>query len=258
MISEPEESDFSQYPFKQTYTNTYERTHKLYPITPNSKHEKYMDGLHKTGITLSGPPYCEFLFPLTTEEQYHHINYASQHMYAYGHQAGVYFCFGPIEWKDQSSKDKTLFNENGKSGRCTKCQDYYCGKFSCGDNSEFCNECEEEEEEEEDSSSDTESVGSESSGNDKCCEDKWCIMMYKHDHSTPDKIMPYHDFYHHDAPTTYGLKIENYKTFTDKEALDLERSLGGISVHHIYEVDMFNGISEKTNPFYSDGIKVKR
>ena len=84
MISEPKESEFIQYPFKQAYTNTYERTRTSYPIPPNSKHEEYMNGLRETGTTLSDPPYCKFLFPSTTEEQYRHINYPSQHVYGYG------------------------------------------------------------------------------------------------------------------------------------------------------------------------------
>jgi len=81
-------------------------------------------------------------------------------------------------------------------------------------------------------------------------------MIYKHDHSVKAKIQPLHDLYLN-APSKYGLKIKDYMKLTDREALELQKNLGGISLFHIFEVIMFNGIEDKNHPLYSDGLKVE-
>jgi len=258
LISEPRPSQFSQRPLKSRMTSTYQRTIKPYPVKPNTKFNGYLKAHHDAGIVVSGPPYCKLLMPYHPNEN--HIIYESQHMHDYGDHAGVYFCYppdgGPLTWKVFGN---TYTHAGGKSGRSTECESYFCKKFSCGDNSFYCSDCDDDSS---DSDSDDDNIDSDISGSssssssddDECCDDPLCYMIYKHDHSVKAKIHPLHELYR-DATLKYGLKIKDYMKLTDREALELEKELGGISLFHIFEVDMFIGeiMKDVNHPFYSGG-----
>ena len=253
LISEPRPSQFSQRPLKSTRTSKYQRTTKPYHVEPNTPHAKYLKALRDTGTKVSGPPYCQLLMPNNPHEN--QIMYDTQHMYQYGDQAGVYFCYppreGPFKWRTGDNADNTYTHAGGKSGRCTNCESYYCKKFSCDiANSFLCNDCGD--------SSDSDGSDNEGAAEDDCCyeDPSDCYMIYKHDHSVKAKIQPLHELYR-DAPSKYGFKIKDWMKLTDKEALELQKNLGGISLFHIFEVVMFNGIEDKNHPLYSDGLKVE-
>jgi len=249
LVSEPRPSEFSQQPqpLKSSSLSTYQRTTEPYPVELNTAHDKYMKAHHDTGIVVSGPPYCQLLMPNNP-----HVMYNTQHMYQYGDHAGVYFCYppskGPFKWR---VIDNTYTHAGGKSGRCTNCESYYCKKFSCDIAKSFlCNDCGD--------SSDSDGSDNEGAADDDCCyeDPSDCYMIYKHDHSVKAKIQPLHDLYLN-APLKYGLKVKDYMKLTDREALELEKELGGITLFHILEVDMFNGIEDENHPLYSNGRKVE-